>query len=45
MRRRIAKKILKNQGILNYSDQQIKKAQKKLSKLTQQKRDESSQQA
>ncbi len=45
MRRRIAKKILKNQGILNYSDQQIKKAQKKLFKLSQQKKDDSNQQA
>ncbi len=45
MRKRIAKKILKNQGLLNYSEQQIKKAQQKLAKLNRAKTDDSNKQA
>ncbi|MDZ7330462.1 MAG: hypothetical protein ONB31_00615 [candidate division KSB1 bacterium] len=43
MRKRIAKKILKNQGLLSYTEQQIKKAQKTMAKFNQQKEEKSSQ--
>ena len=34
MKKRVAKKILKNKDKLNYSPQQIAKAEKKMAKLT-----------
>lgn len=43
MKKRIAKKILKNQGQLNYTEQQIKKAQKTMAKFNPQKEKKSSQ--